>query len=231
VDKIRERWAALCSSDQQKILDKHRYELNFDGSWWQDIYDRFAVDINEHGYMVNSTSGRGERQCIWFSGFGSRGDGACFDGYVWGWAKVLEKYPALLSLREEGGMKLSWESRGNYSYSNTLVFSDSFEPENNYSPTEDRLRYLARESLIAEAEAEWGALVNHTMKHVKELCDGLYRTLETENDWLSDDEQVLETLIASEMLGDELKEYEDDDDDDEQESSGPTDCCTDSSTA
>jgi hypothetical protein len=224
VDKIRERWGALDKRDQQKILDKHRYELNFYESWWQDIYDKFAVDVNEHGYMVDTSSGRGERQCIWFSGFSSQGDGACFEGRVWGWAKALEKYPALLSLRDAGdGMALSWVSKGNYSHSNTLDFSDTFEPKNDYREAEDRLRYLAREVQITEAEAEWAAFVKHTEKHVKELCDKLYRDLETGNDWLSDDEQVLETLIASDMLDDELKEYESEDDD-EQESSGSTDC-------
>lgn len=228
---LRERWDALCTSDQQKILDKHRYEINFHDDWWDCIFEQFIEDVNEFGYMVETHAGKRAGHCIWFSGFDSQGDGACFDGRVWDWGKAFKNFPVLLECRklaDDDDMHLSWKSHGNYSHSNTLWFDETFDIGNEFDNTIERIRWMARESQIDEAEAEWEKFVAHTETHVKELCGKLYDDLKEENDRLSDDEAVLESLIANELLEDEIKEYEDDEDN-KPESLGPPHCCADQS--
>ncbi|ECD5488068.1 antitoxin of toxin-antitoxin stability system [Salmonella enterica subsp. enterica serovar Brijbhumi] len=55
--------------------------------WYSDIYDNFALICSILGVRlrtrtVTTAGGRHrEKACIWFSGFCSQGDGACFEGH------------------------------------------------------------------------------------------------------------------------------------------------------
>lgn len=204
MDNIRERFEALDKSDQQRILDKHRYEVNFHDDWYQDICDQFSIKVMEMGIGINVQQGR---NAIWFSGFSSQGDGACFEGYVADWDKVLADYPDLLKA-EYNDRFMRWSSHGNYCHSNTLSFSWDLDMSNRFVEHMDRVRYMAREAEIGACAVQWSKFVEDFEKKVKGLCDDLYTKLEEENDYLTDDEQVLETLIANDLLEEELNEQE-----------------------
>jgi hypothetical protein len=229
VDNLRIRFEALSARDQQKILDKHR-DIETDHRWWTSIYDQFIMDVNEYGYMVDETHGKDTRHCIWWSGFSSQGDGACFDGRVWNWSVAFKDWPILTEYCKDASVDkwVRWNSKGNYSHEHSLVFDWDIDNSNVYDEKTDRLRWLAMDDMITQATAEWEKFTAHTETQVKELCRDLYIKLEEEYHWLTDDEQVLGCLIANGMLEDELQEYEDDEDeDDEPESTGPVDSRTD----
>lgn len=56
--------------------------------WWDAVYEDFERICEILGIRLKTTSvrlmggGMGQRLCIWFSGFWSQGDGACFEGYL-----------------------------------------------------------------------------------------------------------------------------------------------------
>lgn len=213
MDSIRQRFEALDPSDQQKILDKHRYAYVEDDWWYESIFDDLVVDVNQYGYLVDEHRGRGTRtnHCIWFSGFYSQGDGASFDGRIWNWTVALQDFPVLAQYLKDGSVDhgLSWSSTSRYSHSRSLSFSEHIDLGNPYDQTTDRIRFLAHEVLSRDAEEEWEKFVAHTEKQVQKLCDELFERLRTEYEYLTEDEQVLESLLSNDMLEDELEEYED----------------------
>jgi hypothetical protein len=68
--------------------DKARawFRETIDDDWWDSVYDDFERICPILGVTLATTPvrlmGGGTRQkpCIWFSGFSSQGDGACFEG-------------------------------------------------------------------------------------------------------------------------------------------------------
>ncbi len=68
--------------------DKARawFRETIDHDWWDSVYEDFERICPILGVTLATTPvrlmGGGTRQkpCIWFSGFGSQGDGACFEG-------------------------------------------------------------------------------------------------------------------------------------------------------
>ena len=68
--------------------DKARtwFRETIDHDWWDSVYDDFERICPILGVTLATTPvrlmGGGTRQkpCIWFSGFWSQGDGACFEG-------------------------------------------------------------------------------------------------------------------------------------------------------
>jgi hypothetical protein len=86
-----ERFEALTKRQQDEILDKHRHYNTEHLDWWDGVYDCFKTDMADIGIDVDR---------MYFSGFYSQGDGACFEGSVDDWPKFLESLghtsPALI---------------------------------------------------------------------------------------------------------------------------------------
>lgn len=58
---------------KEKVLKKY-HDINTDrNGWWDDVYENWIEDLKNHGF---------EDVKIYFSGFWSQGDGACFIGKV-----------------------------------------------------------------------------------------------------------------------------------------------------
>jgi hypothetical protein len=201
--ELKERFEALSKTEQQAILDKHR-PVEMEDHWWDNVYEQFQYDLIEAGYGVNVNHGR---PSIFFSGFCSQGDGACFEGYVADFTRAAKDFPVLLKAAYTD-RSLRWYSRGNYCHAETLEFSEYFDVRNEFDRRDEPLRWHARESEIRDAENEWVKFVEATEKKVKDLCCDLYTKLEEENDHLTSDETVLENLIANDLLEGELNEQE-----------------------
>ncbi|HGC5044198.1 TPA: antitoxin of toxin-antitoxin stability system, partial [Escherichia coli] len=85
---------------REKARDGYR-QHHADSSWYENVYEDFRavcdiVGIALRQRVIRLSSGRFmEEPCIWFSGFSSQGDGACFDGR-WHWqpatARKIREY-------------------------------------------------------------------------------------------------------------------------------------------
>lgn len=209
-----EKFKALPEKTQQEILDKHRYRYTEYHGWWDSVYEQFAEKMEELGIIIhtrtyNSARGRSYTEnAIYFSGFWSQGDGACFNGEIGDFGKAFERHSPLL-LEHIGKISyrsVSWKNTGRYTHSNSLDFSEELGiAETDY----EGLRLLAQEQLETELNVEWERFVDAVEKEVKGFCDKLYSDLEDENEHLTSDESVLEFLDANDELEEILKEYED----------------------
>jgi hypothetical protein len=212
----RERFDALSEKDQAKILDKHRH-WNTEHDWWDSTYDCFKEDMEKIGIEVDH---------MFFSGFSSQGDGACFEGRVSDWPKFLASLgytcPALMALAETG-WRFSVVKNGHYSHENCTSFSttlntldcnDAFDDEDFaqvFSPYRTEIQTAAWMALIADYKRD--DLEEKFTEAFKDHMRQLYKMLEEEYEYLTTDESVLDSLDANDMLEEEInlitEEYED----------------------
>lgn len=134
---------------------------------------------------------------VYWSGFSSQGDGACFEGryrYAKGAAKAiraeaptdkrLHSIADQLQAAQRGAfyrLEARCQHRGHYYHSGCMQV-EVFDRENEYSTNVD-------ESAVTEA--------------LREFADWIYHQLETEYEWRMADEQVDEAIMINEYDFDE----------------------------
>ena len=75
-----QKFNTLPEKQRKELLDKYR-DWNVEHSdWWDCVYDNFKEDMAAVGIRVDK---------MYFSGFWSQGDGACFEGAVDDWPLFL----------------------------------------------------------------------------------------------------------------------------------------------
>lgn len=81
----------LSEAAKEKARNWYR-DLGPHEDWWDAVYEDFERVCEILGICLKTTAvrlmggGARAKPCIWFSGFWSQGDGACFEGY-WSHAK------------------------------------------------------------------------------------------------------------------------------------------------
>ncbi len=185
----------LSSTAQEKARDWYR-QHHADSNWYENVYEDFrevcgifGIDLRQRVFRLSN--GRFmEEPCIWFSGFCSQGDGACFEGR-WHWQpatprKIREYAPqdrelhriadALQAVQKRNFWQLQAEisHRGRYCHPYSMDITVTRN-----SPT--------GQALTADAEAA----VSETLR---DLAFWLYRQLENEYDWLTSDAAVDEAI-------------------------------------
>jgi hypothetical protein len=207
-----ERFEALTKRQQDEILDKHRHYNTEHLDWWDGVYDCFKRDMADIGIDVDR---------MYFSGFSSQGDGACFEGSVDDWPKFLESVgytcPALIGLAAES-WGLSVVQRGHYYHENCTHFSSDMVSPDDYSESEmDEFIYaqspykteIQNAVFLANLqEYDYDKLREEFEEEFKSHMRDLYNRLEVEYDALTSDESVLEALHANDMLDEIIDELE-----------------------
>lgn len=180
----------------------------------------FKEAMMNRGFYVDS---------IQFSGFWSQGDGASFSGHVDHFAAFWSAHgitmPLVQEMLDQGHTNtLSlWcvTERSMYVHSGTMTTQDGFHLDD---PAFDHpLERAAWEMKKVAAEQEWTDFVARSIVIFRDHANQLYRDLETEYDYLTSDEQVLESLIANDSLEEQLERYEPDssEEDDEGQDTAP----------
>jgi hypothetical protein len=207
-----ERFEALTKRQQDEILDKHRHYNTEHLDWWDAVYDDFKADMLATGIDVDK---------MYFSGFYSQGDGACFEGRVDDWPKFLESVgytcPALTALAVES-WKFRVEHRGHYYHENCTSFTSDMVSPDDY--TDDVLGDFVDENSPYKTDIQNAAFVailkgydydklhEEFEQEFKSHMRDLYNRLEVEYDSLTSDESVLEALHANDMLDEIIDELE-----------------------
>lgn len=180
-----------------KTIDKHRH-INVDGiDWWEYTYNEFTESMEQVGIEVDN---------MYFSGFWSQGDGACFDGRIADTKLFIDKhftptdYPMIRKLLSSGGaITFRCKHSGHYYHENCTSFDvdcDLFAYVMD-KPTDFHEQVVERmdEQLDLEMDDFEKASVEIFKNHMRTL----YRTLEEEYDYLVGDEAVTETIIANDL--------------------------------
>ncbi len=170
--------------------------------WWDAVYED-AVRMGKMlgitiEYKTNTTSkGRTyETTCIWFSGFCSQGDGACFDADYTFAPDAIDKITeetddkVLLRIAQKlTMMQLTQRLKGVEYFTASISSGD-----NNWLRTEIR---------------DWGVDEvgepdeNEFQDAMQDFADWIYRQLDDENDHFHSDEYVDEQLSESDCMFDE----------------------------
>ena len=189
----------LSSTAQEKARDWYR-QHHADSNWYENVYEDFravcgifGIDLRQRVFRLSN--GRFmEEACIWFSGFCSQGDGACFEGR-WHWqpatARRLREYAtqdhelhriadALQAVQKRNFWQLQAEihHRGRYCHPYSMDITVTRN-----SPT--------GQAMTADAEAA-------VSEALRDLAFWLYRQLENEYDRLTSDAAVDEALLINE---------------------------------
>lgn len=184
------------------LIERHR-DINTHHDWWEPVYDTFADTMRQIGVEVDE---------MYFSGFWSQGDGACFDGYVREWHKFLPvvdpdyNNPVLIA-HASAFFSFSCKHYGHYYHERCVQYdADLPLPE---SPIDmDFAERYSPYPLDDLRTAAWLAVLNRydpalLETSLREAFTGhmqnLYDLLESEYDYLTSDEAVWETIVANDM--------------------------------
>lgn len=187
-------------TDEAKERAREWYRRACDGDdYWQEsvIEDAetcakiLGIEIDQR--QVKRMDGKyNEHPKIWFSGFSSQGDGACFEGryqYRKGAAKAIRQHagdPELWAIADalqdaQRGVLYSARARmqhsGHYVHSGCMAVSVECERGGD------------------EARGEAESVIEQCMR---DFADWIYKQLETEYDYQNSDEQVDEMIRANE---------------------------------
>jgi hypothetical protein len=205
--KPRDRFNALTARQRDEILDKYR-DWNVYEGWHDYVYEEFKRDMDIIGIDVDD---------MYFSGFSSQGDGACFEGRVNDWPKFLESVgytcPALIALAAQA-WGFSVVQRGHYYHENCTSFTSDMVSPDDYSESEmDEFVYahspyktdIQNAAFVAILKGyEFSALETEFEKEFKRHMRALYSQLEAEHDHLTTDEAILDSLECNDQLEDAI---------------------------
>lgn len=188
-----------------ELLEKHR-DINVHDDWFDSVYVDFADDMKLKGIRVDK---------MYFSGFSSQGDGACFEGRVDDWAVFLPTMgvtcPAVIALAKEH-WTLTVEQRGRYSHEHSTHFDiympnpddhgrsyyDSFAERYTPHPWDaDDIRTKAWLALLQQVD--YGKLEEDMQEAFRGHMRDLYKRLEAEYDHLTSYDAVWESIRANDL--------------------------------
>jgi hypothetical protein len=178
-----------------ELIEKYR-DINVDYGDWSDwVIEDFKEDMKAIGIEVDK---------IYYTGFWSQGDGACFEGNIYAPLFINNfadtDYPMLRMLLDVGGgIYLSVKHSGHYYHENCTSWSyevDSFEVA--LSSTNDFQDEVIR-SYDQALDLETHEFEKEAIEFMKGKMRELYRRLEEEYNHLTSDESVWEAIIANEL--------------------------------
>jgi hypothetical protein len=203
----------LSDEAKARALDKHRNWNTQDTDWWDSVYEdaiRMAaimgieIDTRRHGH---------KEPAIYFSGFSSQGDGACFEGSY--------------SYRKGALRELKAEAPARYKDPQTKQWVDV--PANaelhqicrNLQDVQSRHFYKLEATVRQQGHYNHSGCTHIEVTHADSMyrdigdaeddiktalrlfMDWIYDRLEKEDEYLTSDEAIKESLIANEMEFDE----------------------------
>jgi hypothetical protein len=188
--------AAMLQELDPNQFEKEYYkwmEFALDYEWYDYLYTQFKADCLPKGVRVDN---------IRFSGFGSQGDGAAFDGQVdiptyMELQGLHETYPALYLAVVDDGSRIGVRQnhRGNMEIYNYHVYANQTAPSGVF----ENLDQQAWEELIDAQEREVD-FDDAVLKFCRELTAELYKDLQAEYEHLASKKSFIESCNCNEVL-------------------------------
>lgn len=175
-------------------------EGGFDYDWYEFVYEDFERVCDILGVCLDTTSlrlfGGGTRRkpCIWFSGFWSQGDGACFEGdysYAKGASAAIRRYaPKDVELHRIADALGSIQRRNFYQLRARIGHRGRYYHEYSMDIAVERDSPVVHD-MTADAEED-------VSEALRDLARWLYGRLENEYEHLTSDEAVEEMIRLNE---------------------------------
>ena len=168
---------------KSKILDDHRHWNVGDFEWWDSVYELFTEDMKAIGIEVDK---------MYFSGFWSQGDGACFEGrysHAAGATRAIRDHaPKDNELHRIADVLQTVQRRNFYQLHATVTHRDRYYHEYCMAISVER-DSPTWQDMTADAEET-------VIEALRDLARWLYRQLEREYDHLASDESIDEAIAA-----------------------------------
>jgi hypothetical protein len=174
------KYDELPEASKQKVLERYN-GINTDHDWWEFTEKEVKIELTKAGYTNPE---------VYFSGFWSQGDGACFDAGIDLdlWIKVAKrgkKYRCLLKPIRDG-------------YIEGRIVKNSYGYHYSHSRTRDveisEAHYI---KLTPKQEAALDELEKEVEEDRYSRSNALYKRLEKEYEHLTSEEVIVETLMAN----------------------------------
>lgn len=193
-------------SRRTTLIERYR-DINVDHhQWWDCVYSDVTEDMKAIGIGVRR---------MYFSGFWSQGDGACFMGNLDNTRAYLDhhhqdQYPMIRKLLEHGGeVYVRCDQSGHYHHEMCTSFWVDADTLTGIlpQPTEFHVQIADQwQDLLAK---EMDDFETDVTEQWRTYMRDLYRKLEEEYDHLTSDEAVWDTIEANELDTDAEDEEED----------------------
>lgn len=179
---------------QNELIDKY-WDINVDHDWWEYTYGEFKLDMLQKGITVND---------IFFTGFYSQGDGACFTGII-----DMKVFLKVHNLEQEfmgatffaglGELYANIEKHrtSRYCHENAAYVDLQEDTYNNYD--EEDLRYQVYGQMASILNDEWGRLETEVTDICRGYMQDLYKQLQKEYDALTSKEAIWETIVLNDL--------------------------------
>lgn len=210
------------SDEAKEYAREQRRNINTDHDWWEAVYD----DANTIADMLGITiatkpvrlHGGGTRHepCIYFSGFWSQGDGACFEG---GWSPdpdpisilnaVMDHAPQDTGLHEialefadlsercalapDTWVRVTQSGRGSHS---GCTHFDLDIPVPDHIDEGNELQLMVWQALCNKAGLDFDTFEEDVTSAMRSFMNWIYDQLEDEHDYLTSDEAIDEYLVG-----------------------------------
>lgn len=187
----------VASSQRTALLEKYRY-INVEYSDWSDsVQEMFTEEMKDIGVDVDR---------IYYSGFWSQGDGACFTGSLSDARKYLDhhhvdQFPMIRKLLDAGGaVYVKCEHRGRYYHENCTFFWVDADTLTGMLPQPTEFHEQVAEQWQHMLDKEIGDFEEAVVEQWRTYMRNLYRNLEDQYDHLTGDEAVWDTIEANELI-------------------------------
>ncbi|MEI4507372.1 antitoxin of toxin-antitoxin stability system [Sphingopyxis sp. CCNWLW253] len=171
-------------------------EAGFAYDWYDFVYDDFErvceiMGIELHTVPVRLVGGGSRRKpCIWFSGFWSQGDGACFEGdyrYGKGASPAIRRFaPRDVELHRIADALGAIQRRNFYQLSARITHRGRYHHENSMAISVERDSPVVQD-MTADAEED-------VSEALRDLARWLYGRLDDEFEHLTSDDAVDEMI-------------------------------------
>ncbi len=187
-------------ADEAKVRARSWYRQHgFDYDWYDSVFEDFGricqllgIDLRTRAVRLMGGGTRSE-PCIYFSGFSSQGDGACFEGrydYARGMCRAIRDYsPEDVELHRIADALEAAQWRNFYQLSATVRHRGRYSHEYCMDIAVGRESPVYQPPTAGAEEAVTEAL--------RDLARWLYRQLEREYEYQTSDEAVDEAIAAN----------------------------------
>ena len=175
------KFEELTDSQKEKALEHHR---NWNVDWGYDWFDGVYEDAKNIAELMGI-----DIDNIWFSGFHSQGDGACFEGsfsYKKGMVKAVKDYASLD--KELHNIAIAIQELHRKAFYGA------------YGKVKHSGHYNHERSMWVDVDSEKGSIDEDAWRDVfADFALWIYRNLEKEYEYLTSDEAIAESLEANEV--------------------------------
>ena len=209
------------TKQEEALIERYRDTNVHWADWYTAVEEQVEEELAEIGFDVTQ---------MYFSGFWSQGDGACFEGTMSDWAKFCEQVPTFVKafpflseyLKDEGATYTSGHSGHyyheqctNHDYSSELEYGLDQIDEDEITDPAAQMRYaMYKKALVEEGEIQrnqYSAITTWLKEFFQDKMRDLYERLEQEYDYLTSDDVVWESIEANDLDKQGVLDEEDED--------------------